>query len=112
MEVEIPLKKRKHQKKGALKQNVETSLYTLYWGFEKIPFTLYTYVLDKILQNGNTKTDSQFQKSREEFVILCNVTKKKSRKKCSNYSYRDDDVTIYVNFFKNLCEKWLKYVFF
>ena len=77
MEVEIPLKKRKHQKKGTLKQNVETSLYTLYWGFEKIPFTLYTYVLDKILQNGYTKTDSQFQKSREEFVILCNVTKKK-----------------------------------
>ena len=58
MEVEIPLKKRKHQKKGTLKQNVETSLYTLYWGFEKIPFTLYTYVLDKILQNGYTKTDS------------------------------------------------------
>ena len=31
---------------------MEASLYTLYWGFKKIPFTLYTYVLAKILQNG------------------------------------------------------------
>ena len=37
--VEIFLKKKEHQKKGAL--------YTLYWGFKKIPFTLYTYVLYK-----------------------------------------------------------------
>ena len=43
---------RENQKKGALKQKIEASLYTLYWGFKKIPFTLYTYVLDKILQNG------------------------------------------------------------
>ena len=28
------------------------SLYTLYWGFKKNPFAHYTYVLDKILQNG------------------------------------------------------------
>ena len=28
------------------------SLYTLYWDFKIIPFTLYTYVLAKILQNG------------------------------------------------------------
>ena len=28
------------------------SLYTLYWGFKKNPFTHYTYVLDKILQSG------------------------------------------------------------
>ena len=28
------------------------SLYTLYWSFKKNPFTHYTYVLDKILQNG------------------------------------------------------------
>ena len=27
-------------------------MYTLDWGFKKIPFTLYTYVLGKILQNG------------------------------------------------------------
>ena len=46
------MKKREHQKKGALKQKIEASLYTLYWGFKKIPFTLYTYVLAKILQNG------------------------------------------------------------
>ena len=27
-------------------------MYTLYWGLKKISFTLYTYVLVKILQNG------------------------------------------------------------
>ena len=43
---------REHQKKGALKQKIEASLYTLDWGFKKIPFTLYTYVSAKILQNG------------------------------------------------------------
>ena len=26
-------------------------MYTLYWGFKKIPFTLYSYVLAKVLQN-------------------------------------------------------------
>ena len=31
---------------------IEDSLYTLYWGFKKIPFTLDTYVLAKVLQNG------------------------------------------------------------
>ena len=31
---------------------IEASLNTLYRGFKKIPFTLYTYVLTKILQNG------------------------------------------------------------
>ena len=39
-------------KNGALKQKIEVSLYTMYWGFKKIPFTLYTYILAKILQNG------------------------------------------------------------
>ena len=43
--VEIFLKTREYQKKDALKQKIETSLYTLCWGFKKIPFTLYTYVL-------------------------------------------------------------------
>ena len=44
---------REHQKKGALKQKIEASLYTLDWGFKKIPFTLHGYVLvAKILQNG------------------------------------------------------------
>ena len=33
-----------------LKKRVEE--YTLYWVFNKIPFTLYNYVLIKILQNG------------------------------------------------------------
>ena len=42
LEVEIFLKKREHQKKGALKQKIKASLYTLYWGFEKTPFKLYT----------------------------------------------------------------------
>ena len=49
---EIFLKKREYQKNGALKYKIEASLYTLYWGFKKISFKLYTYVLDKILQNG------------------------------------------------------------
>ena len=31
---------------------IEASLYTLYLGFKKIPFTLYSNVLAKILQNG------------------------------------------------------------
>ena len=46
------LKKRKHQKKGALKHNIKASLYTLHWSFKKIQFALYTYVLAEILQNG------------------------------------------------------------
>ena len=43
---------RKCQKKRALKKKIEASLYTLDLGFKKIPFTLYTYVLAKTLQNG------------------------------------------------------------
>ena len=27
-------------------------MYIIFWGFKKIPFTLYTYVLTKVLQNG------------------------------------------------------------
>ena len=50
--VEKFLKKREHQKKGALKEKIETSLCTLYWGFKNIPFILYIYVLPKILQNA------------------------------------------------------------
>ena len=50
--VEIFLKKRERQKKGALKLKIEGTLYTFYRGFKKIPFTLYTYVLVKILHNG------------------------------------------------------------
>ena len=33
-------------------------------------------------------------------------------KKFQNCSYRDNDVTNYVNFVEKLCEKWLKYVLF
>ena len=29
-------------------------MYTLYWRFKEIPFTLYTYVLAKRLHNGAT----------------------------------------------------------
>ena len=46
------LKKREHQKKGSLKWKIDTSLHTLYYGFKKIPFTLYIYVLAKILLNS------------------------------------------------------------
>ena len=55
------LKRREHLNKGVLKKRIEASLYTLYWYFKIIPFTLYTYVLAKILQNGAKfiqKTDS------------------------------------------------------
>ena len=27
-------------------------MYIIFWGFKKIPFTLYTYVLTKVLQNS------------------------------------------------------------
>ena len=42
---------KEHQKKIALKQKIEASLYTLYSVFKKIPFAFYTYALAKILQN-------------------------------------------------------------
>ena len=49
-------------------------MYTLYEVFKKIPFTLSTYVLAKILdtkwRKNCTKTDSWFQKSQEEFGQL------------------------------------------
>ena len=32
-------------------------------------------------------------------------------KKIQHFNYRDDDVTNYVNFFENLCEKWLNMFF-
>ena len=50
--MDLDIFERKHQKKVVLKQNIEASLYTLYWGLKKIPFTLYTCVLAKVLQNG------------------------------------------------------------
>ena len=31
---------------------IEASLYALDWNFKKTPFTIYTYVSAKILQNG------------------------------------------------------------
>ena len=44
---------REHWKKGALKLKIEASQYILDWGFKKMLFTLYTYVLvARILQNG------------------------------------------------------------
>ena len=49
----IFLKTKEYQKiRNLLKQKIEVSLYTLDCGFKKLPFTLYTYVLAKILQNG------------------------------------------------------------
>ena len=49
--VETFLEKWKHQKK-VVSLSVDASLFTLYWGFKNISFTLYTYILTKILQNG------------------------------------------------------------
>ena len=54
LEVKIFLIKREHQKKGTLKLKTEASQHTLYRGFKKIEFTLYTFVLAKILQNYAT----------------------------------------------------------
>ena len=45
-------------------------------------------------------------------VVFCNVIKKMAEKKNQSCSYRDDDVTNYVNFFGKLCEKRQKYVSF
>ena len=43
----------------------EDSLYTLDWGFKKIPLTLYTYVLvAKILQNGAKSIKAGFKNYR------------------------------------------------
>ena len=36
--------------KRSIEIEVEASLYTLDWGFKKISFELYTYVLAKVLQ--------------------------------------------------------------
>ena len=38
--------------------------------------------------------------------LYFNVTTKMVDKNFQNCSYRDDDVTNYVNFFEKLCEKW------
>ena len=50
--LDIFSKKSEHQKKGALNQKIEDSLYTLYQGFKNILFIIYTYDLAQILQNG------------------------------------------------------------
>ena len=42
---------KEHQKKDVLKKKIESSHYTLDRSFKKNPFTLYTYVLAKTLQN-------------------------------------------------------------
>ena len=54
------------------------SLFTLYWEFKKIPFTLNTY-LDKILKNGAKfiqTTNSRSKKSYEEFGQLQTSSRK------------------------------------
>ena len=52
--VQIFLNMKEHQKKSALKQKIEASLYTLDRGFKKISFTLYLHLCFS-LQNGGTK---------------------------------------------------------
>ena len=44
-------KMREYQKKGALKQKIEASLYTLVSRKFNLLFTLYTYAVANILQN-------------------------------------------------------------
>ena len=50
---EIFLKKSEHHKKGALKWRIEVTLYTLYWGFEKIRckvcLLLYSFLVIKTI---------------------------------------------------------------
>ena len=43
---------REYQKKGAMKQKIEASLYTLVSRKFNLLLTLYTYVVANILQNG------------------------------------------------------------
>ena len=65
-DVGVEILKKVHHKKGVLKQKSDASLYTLYWDFKIIPFTVYTYVLAEISQNGAKliqKTESWFKKS-------------------------------------------------
>ena len=62
------MREHRHQKKGALKQKIGASLYTLDWGFKKIPCTLYTYVLAKILQNG-----AKFEYTKADFKNYKNL---------------------------------------
>ena len=50
--VQIFWKMREFQKKDALKQKIEVSLYTLVSRKFNLLFTLYTYVVANILQNG------------------------------------------------------------
>ena len=45
-------------------------------------------------------------------VILWNVAKKIAGKYFQNCSYKDDDVTSYVNFFGKIIEKMAKMCFF
>ena len=52
---------------------IPVSLYTLHQDFKIIRFTLYTYILTKILQNRAKfiqKNNSWFKKSHEEFGQL------------------------------------------
>ena len=63
--VQIVLKVREYEKKSALKQKIDASLYTLDQGFKKISFALYTYVLAKILQN-----DAKFRYAKAGFKKL------------------------------------------
>ena len=65
--------KRGNIKKGCIKWKIEAPLYTLFWAFKKIPFTLYTFVLAKILQNGVKfiqKLTSGFKNHKKEFGKL------------------------------------------
>ena len=53
--VAIFFQKKEHEKEVRLDRRLRLPcIYTLYWGFREIPFTLYTYVLTKMLQIGAT----------------------------------------------------------
>ena len=101
--------KRVLQKNGALKWKIEASLYTLYWCFKKFPFTLYTYVLAKILQ-----------KLHEEFWQLHTKNEKSKKLKFDGLflpkKYMPSAKKLYIEdlskiTFNYCCENSLNYLF-
>ena len=116
--LEIFLLKREHQNNGSLKLKIEASLYTLYWGFKKIPFTLYTYVLTKILQNMKNLYINWLLVSKIMWVFgqLQTSTRKSKKLKFDGLilskKYIASAKTLYTKYltFNNLCGNWPGYL--
>ena len=101
--VQIFLKMREHQKKGALKQKTEASLYTLDWGFKKIPVALDTYVLvTKILQNR-----AKFRYTKAVFKNYKNLNNFRqaveSPKSCNLTGFFQKNIFLWLKHYKHWC---------